>query len=83
MDQQESMEPNDAIPDAAASAAAALRDKMTDILVPGYEVEFDPEEAEQAGAFTEDALSLHDAAESGIDLLDPSAALFDNERERP
>jgi hypothetical protein len=83
MDQQKSMEPNDAIPDAAASAAAALRDKMTDILVPGYEVEFDPEEAEQAGAFSEDALSLHDAAESGIDLLDPSAASFDNERERP
>ena len=30
---------------------------------PGYEVEFDPEEAELAGAFVEDALSEQDAME--------------------
>ena len=74
MDQQESMDPNDAVPDDAARAAAALRDKLTDILVPGYEVEFDPDEAEQAGAFKEGALGLQDAAESCLDLLDSSVS---------
>jgi len=74
MDQQEPMDPNNAIPDDAVNAAAALRAKLTDILVPGYEVEFDPDEAEQAGAFKEGALSLQDAAESCLDLLDPSVS---------
>lgn len=74
MDQQETMDPNNAIPDGAVNAAAALCAKLTDILVPGYEVEFDPDEAEQAGAFKEDALSLQDAAESSLDLLDPSVS---------
>ena len=32
--------------------------------VPGLEVEFDPEEADMAGAFIEDALSLEDAEEA-------------------
>jgi hypothetical protein len=72
MDQQETTDPNKAIPDDAVTAAAALRAKLTDILVPGYEVEFDPDEAEQAGAFKEDALSLQDAAESCVDLLEAS-----------
>lgn len=35
--------------------------------VPGMAVEFDPEEAELAGAFQEDALSAEDAEEAGID----------------
>ena len=81
MDQQDKMHSNDTTPDNAASAAAALRDKLTDILTPGYEVEFDPDEAEQAGAFREDALTLQDAAESCLDLPNPSAALLDNARE--
>ena len=81
MTQQDRMDPNDMIPDDAASAAAALRDKLTDLLIPGYCVEFDPDEAEQAGAFQEDALSEQDAAESCLDLVDGAAAAFGNARE--
>ena len=49
--------------------ATTLAEKVTDALTPGVVVEFDPEEAEKAGAFIEDALSQQDAAESDIDLL--------------
>ena len=48
---------------------AAILEKLDDSLIPGLQVEFAPEEAERAGAFVEDALSEHDALESGIDLL--------------
>jgi hypothetical protein len=49
-------------------AAAVLKEKLSDAeCSPGFEVEFDPEEAEQAGAFDEDALSAADALESSID----------------
>ena len=47
-----------------------ILEKLDDSLIPGLQVEFDPEEAERAGAFIEDALSEQDALESGIDLLD-------------
>jgi hypothetical protein len=47
-----------------------LVEKLTDAMVPGAIVEFDPEEAERAGAFVEDALSESDALESVIDLLE-------------
>ena len=56
--------------DGEANAAEALREKLADAMTPGYQVEFDPDEAERAGAFVEDALSEADAAESGIDLID-------------
>jgi hypothetical protein len=52
------------------NAAGALREKLLDAMTPGYQAEFDPDEAEQAGAFVEDALSEQDAAESDIDLVD-------------
>lgn len=55
--------------DDALSAAEALHEKLSDALLPGYRVEFDPEEAERAGAFVEDALSELDAAESSLDRL--------------
>ena len=55
------------------SAAGALREKLLDAMTPGYQAEFDPDEAEQAGAFVEDALSEQDAAESDIDLVDATA----------
>jgi hypothetical protein len=42
-------------------------------MTPGYQAEFDPDEAEQAGAFVEDALSEQDAVESDIDLVDATA----------
>jgi hypothetical protein len=54
--------------DDTAAAAAALREKLTDALIPGYQAEFDPEEAVRAGAFFEDALSEADAAGSSDDL---------------
>jgi hypothetical protein len=56
--------------DPLASASATLREKLIDALTPGYQVEFDPDEAEQAGAFVEDALSEEDAMESNADLMD-------------
>lgn len=49
-------------------AVDVLAEKLTDAMVPGAMVEFDPEEAERAGAFVEDALSESDALESDIDL---------------
>ena len=55
--------------DDAVSAAEALREKLSDALLPGYRVECDPEEAERAGAFVEDALSEPDAAQSSLDLV--------------
>jgi hypothetical protein len=57
-------------PDASndtANADAALNDKLNDAMIPGFEAEFDPEEAERAGAFHEDALSEADALDSCID----------------
>jgi hypothetical protein len=49
-------------------AQTAVLEKLDDSLVPGLQVEFDPDEAERAGAFVEDALSEADALESAIDL---------------
>ena len=56
--------------DAKKDAAQALLEKLADASTPGYQVEFDPEEAERAGAFIEDAVSEEDAMESSVDLLD-------------
>ncbi|MGO9138121.1 MAG: hypothetical protein ACLQBC_10705 [Syntrophales bacterium] len=55
--------------DAKEDAAEALREKLADMETPGFEVEFDPEEAELAGAFVEDALSEQDALDSSPDSL--------------
>lgn len=81
MTQQDRISPDDAVPGDAASAAGALRDKLTDILTPGYEAEFDPDEAEQAGAFAEDALSLEVAAESCLALADAREAALTHDGE--
>jgi len=56
--------------DAKKDAAEAPLEKLADASTPGYQVEFDPEEAERAGAFIEDALSEEDAMESSVDLPD-------------
>lgn len=45
----------------------ALNEKLADVMVPGFEADFDPHEAEQAGSFREDALSIDDAADSSSD----------------
>lgn len=47
---------------------AIVREKFLDAMTPGLMVEFDPEEAEFAGAFVEDALSWEDALASVIDM---------------
>jgi len=44
--------------------------KLTDAMTPGAVIEFDPLEAEQAGAFEETALSEEDALDSTLDLED-------------
>ena len=53
-----------------ATATEALREKLADAQTPGYQAEFDPEDAERAGAFVEDALSEQDATDSNADLVD-------------
>jgi hypothetical protein len=51
-------------------SSSIVDEKLKNALTPGYQVEFDPEEAEEAGAFTEDALNEKDAVESNVDLAD-------------
>jgi hypothetical protein len=45
-----------------------LQEKLADAENTGYPVEFDPQEAEAAGAFIEDALTEEDARESSADI---------------
>lgn len=54
----------------SANATGALRAKLTGPATPGYQAEFDLEEAERAGAFVADALSEEDAADSNAGLVD-------------
>ena len=51
------------------SPEAVIREKMIDAMTPGFQAEFDPDEADQAGAFIEDALSEEDAMASDVDLF--------------
>ena len=53
--------------DEGSSQDTALLEKLADALIPGFQAEFDPDEAEQAGAFQEDALSEQDALDSVAD----------------
>ena len=57
-------------PDDEGNAADVLNEKLTDAMTPGFVVDFDPDEAERAGAFTEDALSEADSLESSVDFVD-------------
>ena len=52
------------------SSEAVIREKLIDAMTPGFQAEFDPDEAEQAGAFFEDALSEEDAMASDVDLFE-------------
>lgn len=49
--------------DATATSESA-RSKLADAMTPGFQAEFDPVEAEAAGAFQESALSEVDAIDS-------------------
>jgi hypothetical protein len=67
--------PNDASNlDDEANAAAALREKLADAETPGFQAEFDPDEAARAGAFAEDALSEADALDTAPDFADAQRA---------
>lgn len=50
-------------------AQGVCRGKVCPAFRPGLEVEFDPEEAEQCGAFMEDALSEEEAADASQDVI--------------
>ena len=67
MNTQENID--DSTIDDKATTDAALSEKLTDALIPGYQAEFDPDEAEKVGAFHEDALSEQDALDSDVDLV--------------
>ena len=58
-----------------AADREAVREKRADALMPGFQVEFEFDEAERVGAFVEDALSEQDAAESGDDQVEVDGAL--------
>jgi len=56
--------------DKETAAADAFNEKLNDAeTTPGYAAEFDPEEADKAGAFEEDALSEADALASSVDWV--------------
>jgi hypothetical protein len=72
----ENMLPDDAgTHDPAINAAAALREKLIDVMTPGFIAEFDPLEAEQIGAFLEDAMSEADAWASTIDYSETTVGI--------
>ena len=48
--------------------ADIVSEKLSDAETPGFVAEFDPDEAERAGAFTEDALSEADAFDAAFEL---------------
>ena len=50
-------------------ALEILQKKLLDAQIPGFKAQFEPQEAEMLGAFTEDALNEKDALESVIDSL--------------
>lgn len=54
-------QPTDFQDPAEGEASDPVVTKLTDAMTPGAQIDFDPAEAEQAGAFQEEALSLDDA----------------------
>ena len=52
----------------AAADTAPVAEKLADAMTPGVQIDFDPAEADQAGAFQEDALSVADAEAATDDV---------------
>jgi hypothetical protein len=50
-------------------------EKLEDAMIPGFTPEFDPDEAEEAGAFEEDAITLADALDSIADQVQNETTL--------
>lgn len=67
-------------PESALHDADTVHDKLADALVPNFQAEFDPIEAEIAGAFVEDALSEADAEGSTFDAPALSGAAAKDEK---
>jgi hypothetical protein len=51
---------------------STARAKLADAMLPGYQAEFDPAEAERAGAFVEDAIGQADALAASQDGFRPA-----------
>lgn len=70
----ETQNQNDMFPELVGTDTATdtLIEKLADAMTPGFVAECDPDEAERAGAFAEDALSEGDALASTIDLNSPA-----------
>lgn len=51
-----------------AADTAPVAEKLADAMTPGVQIDFDPTEADQAGAFQEDALSVADAEAATDDV---------------
>lgn len=58
--------------DGALISPDTVGEKLHDALTPSFQAEFDPDEAESAGAFPEDALSEDDALTSAHDFANIS-----------
>ena len=50
-----------------AHLRAVVDQKLIDILIPGFIAEFDPDEAQHAGAFEESGISVEDALEASVE----------------
>lgn len=74
MNDHHTLDPKAILFDDATHATEALHEKLADALIPGHQAELDPDEAERAGAFIEDALSAQAATESSFDLLEAIGA---------
>ena len=59
-----------------ADTTEVIHAKLRDAQTPGFEAEFDPDEAERAGAFAEDALSEADARAGTDDMADHFAEVM-------
>jgi hypothetical protein len=55
-----------------SAAVDIVRAKLVDSQTPGFQAEFDPDEADVAGAFEDDALDEHDALDAANDLTHES-----------
>ena len=81
MNQQTTTQADDVLPAIDDNAAGALREKLAHAATPGYQAEFDPEEAERAGAFVEDAAESGDSLAALASQGDDQAPAFITEGE--
>jgi hypothetical protein len=61
-------------PDESVELSELVHEKLIDAQAPGFQAQFEADEAELAGAFFEDALTEDDALESAVDV--PASLTF-------